>query len=474
MDLVSAILPTLKPDDLENMLPWILIAGFVVCFFLAFGVGANDVASFFGTSVGAKALKLRQALIMAMILETLSAILIGYRVSDTVPRSIFDVNIYHGDEKLLMLGCLSALLASAVWTILATALALPISSTHSIVGAIIGFTMVAKGCSSVRWSGVVEAVISCLVSPVLSGLISISIFSLILKFIVYTNNAINNALLFLPFFYFGTFFVNFFSLFLMGPHVFKFHLLPTWIAFLISIALALGCAVFVRLCCVPRIKTIIENTVVTDRENVKHKTHSIDRFVSAEFSSEEFITADCNLDESKSNLNNEPEVNELFSTLQVLTALFGVFAYGGNDASNATGLLLPLWIIYHEGSVAPESESPFHILLFSSIGICVGLWVYGQKVIKTIGERLTRISAMNGFSVEVGSASTALAASIVGLPTSMTYCKVVSVMFVGYFIKNSGGVDWKVFKDIVATWLCTLPITAMLSAGIMYILTVTV
>ncbi|GFY79721.1 sodium-dependent phosphate transporter 1-A [Trichonephila inaurata madagascariensis] len=168
----------------SNAVVWIVVFSFLVAFFLAFGVGANDVANSFGTSVGSKVLTLRQACILATIFEILGALLMGYKVSDTVRKEIFDLEMYTDEERLLMMGNLAALFGSAVWNIVATFLKLPISGTHSIIGAILGFTCVAKGFRGIRWKTLGFIVASWFLSPLLSGLVSVAIFLLIRRFIL--------------------------------------------------------------------------------------------------------------------------------------------------------------------------------------------------------------------------------------------------------------------------------------------------
>lgn len=167
---------------------------------------------------------------------------------------------------------------------------------------------------------------------------------------------------------------------------------------------------------------------------------------------------------------DKPEVAKLFSFLQVLTAIFGSFAHGGNDVSNAIGPLIALYLIYAQGSVYQErNDGQEWILLYGGFGICVGLWLWGRKVIQTVGEDLTKVTPTNGFSIEIGAATTVLMASKVGLPISTTHCKVGSIVCVG-LAKSQKAVDWGLFKGIIAAWLLTLPITGGLTAIIMAIL----
>lgn len=176
------------------------------------------------------------------------------------------------------------------------------------------------------------------------------------------------------------------------------------------------------------------------------------------------------LTDKKEAETDRPEVKRLFSFLQILTATFGSFAHGGNDVSNAIGPLIALWAIYTEGSVAQRSPTPIYILLYGGIGISVGLWVWGRRVIQTIGEDLTKVTASSGFTIEIGSAFTVLLASKAGLPISTTHCKVGSVVFVGWAKSSRQGVDWGLFRNIVIAWVVTVPLTAGISALLMLIL----
>jgi sodium-dependent phosphate transporter len=132
--------------------------------------------------------------------------------------------------------------------------------------------------------------------------------------------------------------------------------------------------------------------------------------------------------------------------------------------------LITLWLIYTEGTVHQKSETPIYILLYGGFGISVGLWLWGRRVIQTIGEDLTTITPSTGFTIEIGAAFTVLLASKIGIPISTTHCKVGSVVFVGYFSSSKKGVDWSLFRNIISAWLTTVPIAALLSAITMFLL----
>lgn len=623
----------------ENIL-WMVILGFIIAFILAFGIGANDVANSFGTSVGSGVLTLKQACILATIFEVSGAVLIGYKVSDTMRRGILEVKLYQGSESELMLGCVSALFSSAAWLLVATFLKLPISGTHSIVGSTIGFSLVARGTQGLKWSTLATIVGSWFISPVLSGFVSTFLYLGIRKCILRAKEPLKNGLISLPIFYGVTFFINVISIVLDGPKLLYMDNIPVWISVLVSAACGFIIALIVQLCLVPMQRRKIEETqksaevkfsvdcsndstpsgspkkkrklsLVSDTNQLHtiaeitelatlnddfgypcRKAYRIDPDIirkaenllgkSSLDNTDLTITSLSYIDEQQNNFlnngktlheavdkntsnkspihsnNNEPitcfgdditkskyqkdpflpfnnhhlkcvdsetninlmmianttlspnssrvplieskadtgnkisankedsdeSVSMLFSFLQVLTATFGSFAHGGNDVSNAIGPLIALYMIYTEGSVMQTTETPILILIYGGIGISVGLWLWGRRVIETIGNDLTKITPSKGFTIEIGAAITVLLASKIGLPISTTHCKVGSVVFVGYVSSkvnqnsNTGGdltnqessVDWNLFRNIAYAWVVTVPVTGLLSAAIMYLL----
>lgn len=238
---------------------WLVILGFVIAFILAFGIGANDVANSFGTSVGSGVLTIRQACWLATICEVSGAVLIGYKVSDTMRKGILDVEMYKGTEQELMLGCLSALASSALWLLVATFFKLPISGTHSIVGSTIGFSLVARGMQGLKWSTLGTIVGSWFISPVLSGMMSVTLFWLIRKFILSAKNPLKAGLRSLPLFYGVTLAVNIFSIVHDGPKLLYMDNIPTWVALVASVSVGLIIAVLVQLFVVPWQKKKILN-----------------------------------------------------------------------------------------------------------------------------------------------------------------------------------------------------------------------
>ncbi|XP_023598582.1 sodium-dependent phosphate transporter 1 isoform X2 [Trichechus manatus latirostris] len=240
---------------------WMLILGFIIAFILAFSVGANDVANSFGTAVGSGVVTLKQACILASIFETVGSVLLGAKVSETIRKGLIDVEMYNSTQQLLMAGSVSAMFGSAVWQLVASFLKLPISGTHCIVGATIGFSLVAKGQEGVKWSELIKIVMSWFVSPLLSGVMSGILFFLVRAFILRKADPVPNGLRALPVFYACTVGINLFSIMYTGAPLLGFDRLPLWGTILISVGCAVFCALIVWFFVCPRMKRKIEREI---------------------------------------------------------------------------------------------------------------------------------------------------------------------------------------------------------------------
>ncbi|CAK8688573.1 unnamed protein product [Clavelina lepadiformis] len=729
---------TIAVKDFQASVLWILIVGFIIAFVLAFAVGANDVANSFGTTVGSGTLTLKQACILGSIFETLGAILLGAKVGQTIRKGIVEVGIYTGDESLLMIGEVSAMLASGLWQLIATFLKLPVSGTHSIVGATIGFSLVAKGAVGVNWKKMGLIVGSWFLSPVLAGLMAAGFYFMLRILIFQKDEPVRPGLIALPIMYGFTIAINCFSVFFSGAPLLGFNQLSPLADVAISAAIGLVVALLIQFIVVRRLRksfqaieeerqtqasqmvtevngqpgfgrkisklptvmetisekdspdvsnmkleengsgdnlggnnhlgSISETTQLastTDKsppayDGIKQGDHNSPKRVRIESLKNEMLSprtvedakrlreknskrskslgGDARTNSSsvrippllqleknvmkaniplpsaqeikeeirrnfsepamqhlvshgddggvyevfinrnrkvvtihrKSTSNSEShdpihhmgdqkhesdleltnllsaippdlkledpfeesedeglamsvpaseplvqniysgaiekgfrklsnsqqnviaikieekvkepveakkltkdeimeakegriEVRKMFSFLQVLTACFGSFAHGGNDVSNAIGPLIALWIIFQEGAVQQQADTPLWILLYGGIGICCGLWVWGRRVIETMGNDLTNLTPSRGFAIELMSAITVLMASNVGLPVSTTHCKVGAVVAVGW-VRAREAVDWKIFRNIVLAWFVTVPISGGLSA----------
>uniref|UniRef100_A0A8C4R4A0 Phosphate transporter n=2 Tax=Eptatretus burgeri TaxID=7764 RepID=A0A8C4R4A0_EPTBU len=694
---------------------WLLICGFIIAFILAFSVGANDVANSFGTAVGSGVVTLRQACILASIFETVGSVMLGAKVGETIRKGIVDVHLYNNSAEVLMAGEVSAMVGSAAWQLIASFFRLPVSGTHCIVGATIGFSLVALGLNSVQWFQLVKIVASWFISPLMSGILSALLFYLVRFFILNKVDPVPNGLRALPLFYAATFAINLFSILYTGAPLIGLDVFPLWAILLISIACSLICAVIVWFVICPRLKKkiekrkaeqlpasidgstermkreVVQNPMFADNssddgdggihvkmplangmlmvddlptsvlapsskapllveereEDCRHGTprpsdlqqsemqideeggegqpadlpinvgnmfrndghshyHTVHQdsglyrdllsklyrsddscadprmqfgdegmecqpqprgqygstnhnrvlrrnnsytsytaticgvplqtlgqieatsvpnahddglklvsrasfskrrmrydsyssYCNAVAEDEEGVltdelvkagadtdletgsvlahTAMCNVSHTDS-LDMEGEEEEedeekdsvearlLFHFLQILTACFGSFAHGGNDVSNAIGPLVALWLIYSDETVSQKTATPVWLLLYGGVGICVGLWVWGRRVIQTLGKDLTPITPSSGFSIELASAFTVVLASNVGLPVSTTHCKVGSVVAVGW-VRSRKAVDWRLFRNIFMAWFVTVPIAGLFSSAVM-------
>ncbi|XP_068460815.1 sodium-dependent phosphate transporter 2 isoform X1 [Clinocottus analis] len=663
--------------DMEGYL-WMVILGFIVAFVLAFSVGANDVANSFGTAVGSGVVTLKQACILASIFETLGSMLLGAKVGETIRKGIIDVNLYNETVPVLMAGEVSAMVGSAIWQLIASFLKLPISGTHCIVGATIGFSMVAIGTRGVQWMQLVKIVSSWFISPLLSGLMSGVLFLLIRHFILNKDDSVPNGLRALPLFYASTIGINTFSILYTGAPLLGLQMLPVWAIFLITLVESLICAALVWFLVCPWMRRKIASRLKKEQALSRISDESLDKIPEEEeespvfkelpgakgsdeavlpltgggaesngeftnpanggsilpngraygrthsmtngclksplsngsfsFDAHNHVRSDgqvyhtvhkdsglykdllhkihmgrmddssasnagqpdnnyrllrrnnsytcytaaicgmpvqplvraesrddseklvgeggggggrsnsvsyskkrvrydsyssyCNavaeaeieadeggvemklateledddgapapvpledLVDDDSEEKDKPEVFLLFHFLQILTACFGSFAHGGNDVSNAIGPLVALWMIYDQGGVMQDAATPLWLLFYGGIGICAGLWVWGRRVIQTMGKDLTPITPSSGFTIELASALTVVFASNIGIPVSTTHCKVGSVVAVGW-IRSKKAVDWRLFRNIFLAWFVTVPVAGLFSAAVM-------
>ncbi|XP_033098006.1 sodium-dependent phosphate transporter 1-like [Anneissia japonica] len=502
---------------------WLIVIGFILSFTLAVGLGANDVANSFATTVGAKVLTFFQVCILAAIFETAGAVLLGSKVSDTIRKGIFDVTLYEGQEDLLAIGQIAALSGAFVWLSIATWLSLPVSGTHSIVGAMLGFHLVAKGTYGINWKKFGLIVSSWFTSPFLSGIVSAIIYSLYRHFVLKKVNPLEPGLRVLPVCYGTIFLVNIFSI-TFGPSIIGLSMLPHWVPVVVSLGVSLVIALVVWVAAVPRLRKKYMRELVTESQNVEVVMEEKIRL------SEEIVTkqppeVECRngskdgkdvevengqiaIPEEPLNANglqtlqvktnsercslyqrlytilhpakkkalpewlaiqDKPVIKKLCGPLQILSATFASFAHGGNDVSNAVSPFVALWLLHKTGEVSGTTSTPFWILFYGGCGISVGLWLFGRRVLETMGENLMPMTSSSGFTIELGAAMTVLTASNLGIPVSTTHCKVGSIIAIG-LVQSRKQVDWNLFRNIIFAWIVTLPVTASVSAFIMYLL----
>lgn len=393
----------------------------IVGFFMAWGIGANDVANAMGTSVGSKALTIKQAIIIAMIFEFAGAYLAGGEVTSTIRKGIIDASYFVDSPQLLVFGMISALFAAATWLLIASALGWPVSTTHSIVGAIVGFAAIGVGVDAVEWGKVGGIVGSWIVTPLISGVIAFIIFNSAQKLIFDTDNPLQQAKRWVPMYMFLAGFVLSLVTIMKGlKHV------GVEVSFADGFLYAVGIAIIVAFLgkiCISRLK----------------------------------------FDETAARSTHYANVEKVFAVLMIVTACCMAFAHGSNDVANAIGPLAAVAsIVDNEGKIAAESAIAWWILPLGGFGIVAGLALFGHKVIATIGQGITHLTPSRGFAAELAAASTVVIASGTGLPISTTQTLVGAVLGVG-MARGIAAINMGVVRNIVVSWVITLPIGAGLS-----------
>ncbi|MGH1432086.1 MAG: inorganic phosphate transporter [Neptuniibacter sp.] len=399
----------------------IVILACVFGFFMAWGVGANDVANAMGTSVGSKALTLKQAIMIAIIFEFMGAYLAGGAVTSTIRKGIIDPALLSGTPELLVFGMMSALLAAGIWLLVATHFGWPVSTTHSIVGAIVGFAAVGISADAVNWGKVSKIVASWVVSPVTAGLIAFFLFRSVQKLILDTDNPFENAKKYIPFYIFMVGFIIAMVTFTKGlKHV---GLDMSWGE---SALASVGIGIITMLIGM-RMQKRIHQDPDADREH--HFT----------------------------------SVEKLFGILMMFTACAMAFAHGSNDVANAVGpLAAVVGVVSAGGEVAQKTAMPAWILLLGGGGIVAGLVMYGHKVIATVGTNITELTPSRGFAATLAAATTVVVASGTGLPISTTHTLVGAVLGVG-LARGMAALNMRMIGTIFVSWVVTLPAGAGLA-----------
>ena len=423
----------------------------VLALYLAFNLGANDVANAMGTSVGSKAVTLKQALIIAGILEFTGAVLFGHEVSQTLATEVSNPILFADAPEVFAIGMLSVLLASALWLQIATSKGLPVSSSHAVVGAIAGFSIVAAGFNSIEWSSIGMITLGWVITPVISGCIAALFYSQIKRWILDQPQQLKQLDEWIPWL----------SALLLG--VFGIIVLPKvtqplanylinqvgWkipshdVPLFIGTTIALGLTFYSwNQLSVSSYQLPIQNPSwkVLGEENLHPKLSA------------------------KSKIQNP--IERIFGRFQLLSACFVAFAHGSNDVGNAIAPLAAISYINRTGKVPIyDLDIPLWILVIGGAGIVVGLAVLGKNVIATIGESIITLEPSSGFCAELATATTVILASRLGLPVSTSHALVGGVVGIG-IIKEIKSVQFKTLQGIAAAWIVTLPVSAVLSAVI--------
>jgi len=394
--------------------------GYIFGFYMAWNIGANDVANSMAPAVGAKAITIRQAVFIAGILNIVGATFIGSHVTDTIRKGIVSTEILT-DPHLALLGAFSALLAASLWLSFATWKSLPVSTTHSIVGAMVGFGIIAGGFSVIKWDKLGAVVLSWVISPFFSIIIAFIMFKIIVRLILSKKDRFKRALSLSPFFIGGTLFVIILS-FLYKTPIGKKLSIETPDAIVLSLILSIIFGVIGKIL--------------------------LNRFIK----------------------NRGPDgTEEIFKRIQIGTCCYVALAQGANDVANAIGPLAVIYSLVKTGSVGATVPVPIFLLLFGGIGIACGIAMAGHRVMETIGTKITTLSNSRGFAVNFSAATTVLVASKMGLPVSTTHASVGGVLGVG-LARGIEAVNFRIIFKIMLYWVLTVPVAALTSMAIFKLL----
>lgn len=407
---------------LEDYNTWIIIGGAsAIAFYMAWSIGANDVANSMSTAVGAKAITHKQAVIIAGVLVFLGAVLLGPNVTETIRSGI--INVEGISTNLLILGFISSLLAAAFWSTLSTWKEMPISTTHSIIGALMGFGLIAGGISSVNWKIIGFVAASWLLSPLFGCILAFIVFKIIVKLIFAKEEPVKAAKIVGPVIIGATAFL------IIASFLFKTPLSKTLdIPFLYILVLTF------------LISTTVGIIGIFSLRKIQSKKK------------EDYFT-----------------VEGIFRKLQVFTSCYVAFSIGANDVANAIGPVAGIIPLIETGKMTTAATIPLGILFLGGLGIAFGAMTWGKRVMKTVGNRITSLTNTRGFSVDFGAATTVLLASRIGVPISTSHTVVGAVIGVG-LARGLEAIDLSVIKKIIVSWLLTLPVAAITSIVIFIIL----
>jgi PiT family inorganic phosphate transporter len=396
--------------------------------YMTWGIGANDVANAMGTSVGSGAITVKQAIVIAAIFEFTGAFIAGGNVTSTIRKGIVDPTSIADQPEILLFGMLAALLAAGVWLMIATARGWPVSTTHSIVGALVGFTVAGIGIDAVHWGKIGQIAASWVISPALGGFLAYMLMMSIRKFILDTEHPFISARRWGPVYVFLVgFIISLVTLFKGLKHLNLEMTIP--MSFLAALIFGVIVAVI--------------GWVLIQKVEIDPEADRDYHFASVE---------------------------KIFVPMMIFTACAMAFAHGSNDVANGIGPLAAVAsIIRSGGEMAQTAELPLWILVMGGVGIVTGLATMGYRVMQTIGTRITQLTPSRGFCATLAAAATVVLASRTGLPVSTTHIAVGAVIGVG-MARGVGAIDLRVIGGIIVSWVITLPAGGILAALFFFIL----
>lgn len=399
-----------------------LVIAFVFGFYMTWGIGANDVANVMGTSVGSGAITVKMAIVIAAVFEFSGAALAGGNVTKTIRKGIIDPSSIINEPEILIYGMLASLLAAGLWLMIASSRGWPVSTTHSIIGAIIGFTVAGIGMDAVMWGKIGQIAASWIISPILGGLVAMAVMLSIRRLILDQERPFQNAKAWGPLYVFLVgFIISLVTIFKGLKHL---HID-------LSGAASVAIAVLIGLVVAGIGWHLIRKVKIDHRADRDHHYASVEK---------------------------------VFAPMMIFTACAMAFAHGSNDVANGIGPLAAIYsLVSSGGEFTQNSALPIWVLLFGGVGIVIGLATYGYRVMQTIGTKITELTPTRGFAATLAAASVVVLASRTGMPVSTTHIAVGAVMGVG-LVRGVGAIDLRVVGGIITSWLITLPVGGLLSA----------
>lgn len=487
------------------MYTWIVVAGGIFSFIAAMGIGANDVANAYATSVGSKALTMKQAVILASIFETSGALFMGSHVTKTIRKGIADYECFEDDPGALMYGCMCVCLSVGLWLFIASRYEMPVSTTHSCVGGMIGMTMALKGADCVTWykpmdtfpyiGGVSGIVLSWLLSPLFSAVFSSALFGLIRQIVLRNDNSFNRTTVLFPLLIGSVVTLNAFFIVYKGAKGLGLDDTPFEVACAWSFGLGIFTAIItcpftfvvkkrinerfgqvIDLDCVEDDKVFdVEQTESTSLQQkgccdylIQHVDDNLNKDLNTIITDNEIVNT---IHDKAEKFDAKTE--EFFKSLQVFTAMCDSFSHGANDVANAIGPFAAIYMIGRDGAVHQKNElqnDAYWILGFGGIGITIGLLLYGYKIIHAIGLKLCKITPSRGVAIELASALVIIVGSRLEIPLSTTHCQIGATIGVAALEnpRTCSGVNWNIVGKTIVGWVLTLIVvggsTALLTA----------
>lgn len=450
----------------------------IIGFYMAWNIGAHDVSNAMGTSVGSKALTLKQAIILASILEFSGAFFLGSTVTETIQKGIIKPEFFALNSHTFVLGMMSALIATAVLIHIASYIQLPISTTHALVGAVIGFGVIIGGTNAIHWPKVLSIGLSWIFTPIISGVIAFNIFHFIQKRILFLNDPIKATKTSIPYLVFLVFGVFSLGIFYKGFKQLNLHL-SFWEAFLISFCVGLVAAIIAYFLAkkipeLPKEKLLphtpmhlislekaakhLERTKLGTEGELKATAENLLEKI------RDLITSIKGKTETFYKTTEYQKVEKSFGYLQIFSASMVALAHGSNDVANAIGPVAAVVTTLKASSVIPQ-----WLLFFGGFGMVLGLATWGYRIMQTIGEKITILTPTRGFSAEFAAAITILTASKLGMPVSSTHALVGAVLGVG-LARGFSSLNLKIIRSIFLSWMATIPLAALLCIGFYYLL----